>query len=316
MSGRNLVNCYFVLNVSPRAKTEEIKQAYLKLVKIYHPDKNKGSRLAEKKFQQINSAWEVLKDSNKRKLFDENLKKSELLKKKLLVQEPVVQVKAEKFGKKENQAIDLELPLRVSLEELCQSRVKTVHYLKPVNGTQEKSHLKIQIPLGLKPGARLRFKGEGGSEGKKNFGNLYIRILIKPHKIFKIIDDSFDIIIEQPVSFISAIQNQKIEVLSPYGFLSLKVIAPIQHKQVLKVRNYGLRKNSKDEKGDLFIKFFVEYPAEDGVKIQQQMLEMPYEEQKKYVERFKKASFIYPKVLKFQKKIQELKKKYYPNEEL
>ena len=281
------------------------------MVKTYHPDRNRGSRLAEKKFQQINSAWGLLKDPNKRKLFDENLRKAENLKKELWTQEPAVLAQEEK-----NQAIDLEFLLKVSLEDLCQSKVKTIRYLKPVNGLQEKSHLKVQIPLGLKPGGRLLFKGKGGSEGKKNFGSLYVKVLITPHKIFKITDNSFDIVIEQPISFISAIQSQKVEILSPYGFLSLNVTPPIQDKQVLKVKDYGLRKNSKGERGDLFVKFFIEYPAEHGMKIQEQMLGMSYEEKKRYIEQFKKTGFIYPKVLKFQKKIQELQTKYYPNEKL
>ena len=317
MSGRNPVNYYFILNVSPTAKTEEIKTAYLKLVKIYHPDKNRGSRLAEKKFQQINSAWEVLKDSDQRRLFDENLKKARLLKKELEAQAQSFQARATRLGEpKEEKAIDLEYLLKVSLEDLCQSKVKTIHYFKPVNGSQVKSLLKVKIPLGAKQGTRLLFKGKGGAEGRKTFGNLYVKIAIKSHKIFKIMDNSSDIIIEQPISFVSAVQNKQLEVLSPYGFLSLKVEPPIQHNQVLKVRNYGLSKDSKDKKGDLFIKFFVEYPIEDRAKIQQQMLEMPYEKQKIYIEQFKNSSFIYPKVLKFQKKLQELKREYYPNEKL
>lgn len=309
MRGKPPVNYYFILNVSPKAKTEEIKQAYLKLVRTYHPDRNKGSRLAEKKFQQINSAWEVLKDLNRRKLFDENLKKTELLKTTLTNQKQVVQAR-----KGKNQAIDLEIPLKISVEDLCQSTIKIIHYLRPVNGNKRKSHLKVQIPLGVKPDARLLFKGEGGAEGKKNFGNLYVKILIKSHKIFKILDNSFDLIVEQPISFISAIQSEKIEILSPYGFLSLKVNTPIQPGQVFKVKNYGLNKSSKGEKGDLFVKFFIEYPVENGIKIQQKMLKMSYEEKKVYIKKFKNTSFIYPKVLKFQKKIQELKREYYPDE--
>ena len=313
MSGRNLVNYYFILNVSPKASSEEIKQAYLKLVKAYHPDKNKGSRLAEKKFQQINSAWEVLKDADKRRLFDENLRKARILKSAVSPSPPKAGA-APIEKKKESKGIDIEVPLKLSLEELCQAKVKTISYLRPVNGFQENSRLKVQVPLGAKQGTRLLFKKKGGSEGRKNFGNLYVKISIKNHKIFKIMDNnSSDIMIEQPISFISAVQSNRIEVFSPYGFLSLKVKPPIKPGQILKVRNYGLRKG-RYQKGDLFIKFFVEYPLENGDKIQQELLKMPQEKQKKYIERFKEASFIYPRVLKFQKKIQELKKEYYPDE--
>ena len=315
MSGRNLINFYFILNVSPVAKTEEIKQAYFKLVKMYHPDKNRGNRLAEKKFQQINSAWEVLKDPHKRKLFDKNLKKAELLKKERVDSQRIFSAK-QTVIKKKDKAIDLECPLKVSLEDLCQSKMKTIYYLKPVNGSQVKSSLKVKIPLGAKQGTRLLFKGKGGSEGKKHFGDLYVKILIKTHKMFKIIDNSLDIIVEQPISFVSAIKNREIEVLSPYGFLSLKIEGPIQHGQILKIRNYGLNKDSKKKKGDLFVKFFIDYPVKESAKIQKKLKGMDYEQQKIYVEQFKNSRFVYPKVLKFQKKIQELKKEYYPNEKI
>ena len=265
--------------------------------------------MAEKKFQQINSAWEVLKDADKRRLFDENLRKAQTLKTFGFQSAQKAAAPAE-----EKKGIDIECPLRLSVEELCQAKVKTIHYLKPVNGAQVKSRLKVQVPIGAKQGTRLLFKKEGGSEGRKVFGDLYVKISIKNHKIFKIMDhSSSDIMIEQPVSFISAFQSNSIEALSPYGFLSLKVKPPIKPGQVLKVRNYGLRKG-RYQKGDLFIKFFVEYPLNNGDKIQQELLKLPYEKQKLYVERFKKTSFIYPKVLKFQKKIQELKKEYYPDE--
>ena len=315
LSEKNPINFYFILNVSQSAKTEEIKKAYFKLVKIYHPDKNKGSRLAERKFQQINSAWEVLKDSKKRKLFDDSLKKAEVLKQEKLGWKSELPVRATSLKKeKKEKALDLEYLLKVSIEDLCQSKLKKVHYLKPVNGTQVKSFLKVQIPLGAKEGTSLLFKGKGGAEGKKKTGDLFVKISVKDHKVFKIISGSSDIILEQPISFISALKSERMEVLSPYGFLSLKVKAPIEQGQVLKAKNYGL--NGKNQKGDLFIKFFVEYPLEGGDKIQKEMKEMSYEQKKKYVEQFKNSSFIYPKLLKFQKKIQELKKEYYPNEKI
>ena len=316
MSERKLVNYYFILNISPKASDDEIKKAYLKLVKIYHPDKNKGSRLAEKKFQQINQAWDVLKDSDKRKLFDENLKQASLLKKEHLAKKSFIKnTSVENIKKKEEKAIDLECPLKVSLEDLCQLKVKKLHYLKPISGTQVKSILKIQIPLGANEGTRLLFKGEGGAEGTKKTGNLYVKIFIKSHKLLKRLDNSFDLMLNYPISFISAIQSETLEVLSPYGFLSLKISPPILDKQLLKVKNYGLIKDAKS-KGDLFIKFFIDYPLNKGLEIQKKLLKMSHGEQLKYIESFKNTSFVYPQVLKFKKKIQELKKEYYPNEKI
>ena len=60
------VDYYEVLNVSREASDEEIKKAYRKLALQYHPDRNPGDRVAEEKFKEINEAYEVLGDAQKR----------------------------------------------------------------------------------------------------------------------------------------------------------------------------------------------------------------------------------------------------------
>lgn len=61
---------YKILGVSKNASEKEIKQAYRKLARTYHPDVNPNNKNAEKKFKEINEAYEVLKDSEKRKKYD------------------------------------------------------------------------------------------------------------------------------------------------------------------------------------------------------------------------------------------------------
>lgn len=62
---------YKVLGVSRNASDEEIKKAYRKLAKKYHPDMNPGNKAAEQKFQDISEAYSVLGDEKKRKIYDE-----------------------------------------------------------------------------------------------------------------------------------------------------------------------------------------------------------------------------------------------------
>lgn len=61
---------YDVLGLTPKATQAEIKTAYYKLSKVYHPDKNQGSSDAATKFRDITSAYEILGNVRTRKLYD------------------------------------------------------------------------------------------------------------------------------------------------------------------------------------------------------------------------------------------------------
>src|SRR3954453_5138804 len=61
---------YKILNVARGASADEIKKAFRKLARKYHPDVNPGDKKAEEKFKEINEAYEVLSDEGKRKKYD------------------------------------------------------------------------------------------------------------------------------------------------------------------------------------------------------------------------------------------------------
>ena len=61
---------YETLGVSKSASADELKRAYRKLAMQYHPDRNAGDKNAEQKFKDINEAYDVLKDDQKRAAYD------------------------------------------------------------------------------------------------------------------------------------------------------------------------------------------------------------------------------------------------------
>lgn len=71
MAAADFKDYYAVLGVSKTASQDEIKQAFRKLARKYHPDVNPGDRQAENKFKEVNEAYEVLSDPDKRKKYDQ-----------------------------------------------------------------------------------------------------------------------------------------------------------------------------------------------------------------------------------------------------
>src|SRR5437762_4107452 len=63
-------NLYDVLGVAKNASQDEIKKAYRKLARQYHPDRNPGDASAEERFKEVQSAYDVLSDAEKRKNYD------------------------------------------------------------------------------------------------------------------------------------------------------------------------------------------------------------------------------------------------------
>lgn len=304
MRKKSFVNHYKILNVSSQAKKEELRRAYLKLVKIYHPDRNKGRPLAERKFQQINLAWESLKDPVQRKSFDLKLKAQEEWRRKAEL------LKVNQKNLSTGKEIDLEVPIQLSLEEICQFRKKSFSYFKPVNGLKEKSVFEFKIPQGVKEGTRLRFKGKGGSSALEPYGDLYVKVKLRSHKLFKALNKPFDLLLEQPVPLVEAYQT-KLTSPSPYGFLTIDIDSPLKNQQLLKAEGFGLIKNTKGDKGDLFIKILIDYPLNQATLIKEELKKLSLEEKKDYVATLAEKPLVYPKTLKFEKKVQEIKLKYY-----
>ncbi len=271
---------YKILGVSRDAKTDDIRKAYRKLAKQYHPDVNKDAG-AEEKYKEINEAYEVLKDPDKRQKYDTlgmNWQAGQDF-------TPPPGWQHVEFGGNMGdmgggfsdffQTLfggggsargfggfgdlfgggssgqyhhpmrqDSEADLTLKLEEAVKGGTYNLRI-----GTRS---LKVNIPKGITEGTKLTLHGK--SEGG---GDLHLTIHIEPHKIYEI--NGHDLTREIKVPVYDAVLGKDLEVETLTGQVTLKMPPGIQDGQKLRLRGKGMPKRDGTN-GDLFVRVKVEIP--------------------------------------------------------
>ena len=143
--------------------------------------------------------------------------------------------------------------------------------------TEGRKTLKVRVPAGVDDGMRLRVAGEGeaGIAGGPP-GDLYVVIHVRPHPFFT--RDGADLACEVPISFVQAALGTEVEVPTLEGKVSLRVPEGTQNGKVMRLRGKGLPELRGGERGDQYVRIFVEVPTRLS------------DEQRKLLERFAEVS--------------------------
>ncbi len=284
---------YKVLGLSKGATEAQIKSAYRKLARKYHPDINPGNKKAEETFKQVNDAYQVLSDPAKRKKYDELGSNWEQI---LRDQEYAKQYAGSATGRGFNEAFDVgdffeaffgrtrstggtpfgfgaarpsgpqrgpdvehEMPL--TLDEVYRGTTKSLKLVfQHIGQREEHKSVEVTIPKGIADGTRMRLTGAGGRGIKGGAaGNLYLKIRLRPHRIFRV--KGHDLVAELPVVDYEAVLGAEIRVPTLDGPVKLTVPPGTQNGTRLRLRGKGLPIQGKQAKGDLYFNVNIVIPT-------------------------------------------------------
>lgn len=290
---------YEILGVKRGASDDEIKRAYRKLAMKYHPDKNPTNRKeAEERFKEINEAYAVLSDPEKRKQYDTFGKErfhQQFTQEDIFRGYDINEIFSNLFGGRGRREFrsgrgfdfgdifggfqnagrppqrgeDAVYNLSISLEDAAFGSEKRMSYRR--DGKTEE--ISVKIPPGMVSGKKLRVAGKG-TEGRNGGppGDLYLQITVREHPVFKREGD--DIIVEKEIGFPEAVLGTTIEVSTLEGTKKVKVPAGTQCNTKLRLRGLGIPHLEGGGRGDELVKVVVRVPrkvSERGKELIQQL---------------------------------------------
>lgn len=263
---------YKILGLERNASEKEIKSAYRKLARKYHPDVSKEPN-AEEKFKEVAESYEVLKDAEKRKRYDQVDPRWEQTSHAGQSHRHNAQGFSDFFEdlfggfnfrqqqRGHHQAHDfkmrgqdLHLKLELPLSEAYTGVVKTLQLQMPTlnaNGipSTELKNITVRIPKGVIEGQHLRLRGQGGSGfGGGQAGDLFLEIHILPHGNFTL--QGHDLYLTLPVTPWEAALGAKISVPTLKGKVDLTIPPNSQAGQKLRLKGLGL---INKHAGDLYV---------------------------------------------------------------
>lgn len=274
------IDYYKILGVDKNATESEIKKAYRKLARKFHPDLNPNDPVAEKKFKEINEANEVLSNAENRKKYDEygkdwqHAEEFEKAKQQQYYQQnrqhhttggfsdsDYSDFFESIFGSQRSQGSrirykgqDFNAELHLTLNEVYSTHKRTL--------TIDGKKIGLTIPAGVKNNQIIKIAGKGGKgiNGGPD-GDLYIRFIIADHPKFK--RDRNDLYTTANISLYRAMLGGKVIVDTFDGKVKLNVKPETQTGTKVKLKGKGFPIYKKEGQfGDLYITYNVKLPSQ------------------------------------------------------
>ncbi len=284
---------YRIMGIEREATQDEIRRAYRKLARKYHPDVSKEGD-AEARFKEVGEAYEVLKDPEKRAAYDQlgaDWKSGQDFK-------PPPDWDAgfefsgggytaggggvhsdffeELFGRRFRHAgagrqtfrmrgEDHHAKVLIDLEDSFSGTTRSMSLRVPEvtdEGhviTRERT-LNVRIPRGIRPGQQIRLAGQGTpGSGDAGSGDLYLEVAFREHPMYRV--DGSDIYLDLPVAPWEAMLGASIKAPTPLGAVDLRIPTDSNQGRKLRLKGRGLPGKSP---GDLYVVLQVTLPPADS----------------------------------------------------
>jgi len=284
---------YDILGVPKNADEKDIKAAYRKLARKYHPDVNPNDKSAEAKFKEISEANEVLSNPEKRKLYDQYGEHWEQA-------QNMGGVGADfNFGGGNFQGVnfgggagfesifesifggmrggggfvdmdqhgpkDVEKVVEVPMEQIDQGTTRTLTYQTmdaqrlrgSITTVPTTKKVEVKIPAGIEDGKKLRVPGKGQAGANGKAGDLYVVVKWARHERFTPVGDHLEV--EVPVPYTTAALGGEIRVPTLRGTVSMKIPEGTQSGQKFRLSGQGIMRLNGN-RGDLYARVKVTVP--------------------------------------------------------
>ncbi len=257
---------FSILGLKPNATDEAIKKAYRRLALQFHPDKNPGDSSAERRFREITAAYESLrqKTSGPQRFGHTGFKSPPRSTSTTTTGKPLPDLEdifqAHEHSSQEN-VLDLRYNLNLSFEEAALGCEKSISFVRHRGTGDETTRLSITIPAGVRPGQRLKIRGEGDQKtGSNQKGDLYVVIAYQEHPLFTKHDD--DVLMNLPISFVDALLGSHIEIPTLLGKAHLDIPSMTPSGQTFRLKGKGFPRANGPGFGDMLVKIIIDTPKE------------------------------------------------------
>ncbi len=292
LGGMEYKDYYRILGVNRNASQEEIKRAYRRLARQFHPDVNPGDKAAEERFKEINEAYQVLSDPQKRRQYDvlgsgwrqwqrgaapggfedfarqwfsqagpgvqyvdlEDLFGRGSLADLLEMFFNVGRPRARTAYRRARRGRDMEVAVELTLEEACHGATRRIR-------RGDGRVITAKIPPGARTGSRIRLSGQGEpGRGGGPPGDLFLTITVKPHPVFR--QEGDDLRRDLDLDLYTAVLGGEVTVETLDGPVRLKIPPGTSSGKIFRLRGKGMPRPGKpDRRGDLYVVARVQVPS-------------------------------------------------------